>query len=104
MSHNNTVVLAVRPLRGRSHVDVLPPQVKTWALSPLRYESGKAERRIVRPLWGLTAGRSGAIRHLLFTKKMGTNTKLIPIDLNSIITRELSAKVIVHDAFGLYAK
>ena len=29
MSHNSTVILVVRPLWGRSHVDALPPQVKT---------------------------------------------------------------------------
>ena len=29
MSHNSSVILVVRPLWGRSHVDTLPPQVQT---------------------------------------------------------------------------
>ena len=50
MSHYSTIILVVRPRWGRSHVDALTPQVKTWALSPLRYESGKAERCTCDPV------------------------------------------------------
>ena len=51
------------------------------ALSPLRYESGKAERRIVRPLWGLTAGRPCAICYIIPLKKHHRNTIVILIPL-----------------------
>jgi len=53
MSHNRTVILVVRPLWGRSSEDDLPPQVKTWALSPLCYESEQARAMQMRPRWGL---------------------------------------------------
>ena len=53
MSHNRIVILVVRPLQGRSNEDDLPPQVKTWALSPLCYESEQARAMQMRPRWGL---------------------------------------------------
>ena len=43
------------------------PQVKTWALSPLRYESGKAERCICDP-FGVLLEASDANNYFLFLR------------------------------------
>ena len=81
MSHNRTVILVVRPLWGRSNEDDLPPQVKTWALSPLYYESEQARAMQMRPRWGLFSicpcVRSA--RRDAFRAKRGKNRYIVPI-------------------------
>ena len=98
MSHNRTVILVVRPLWGRSNEDDLPPQVKTWALSPLCYESEQARAMQMRPRWGLfsicplRSTRSGertfstaptallrSARRDAFRAKRGKNRYIVPI-------------------------
>ena len=80
MSHNRTVILVVRPLWGRSNEDDLPPQVKTWALSPLCYESEQARAMQMRPCWGLSSiclcVRSA--RRDAFRAKRGKNRYIVP--------------------------
>ena len=66
-----------------------PRRSRPAVLSPLRYESGKAERSIVRPLWGRTAGPLVPRPYVLTTKKdetfLGLISFVIPAGLTSSI-------------------
>ena len=66
-----------------------PRRSRPAVLSPLSYESGKAERSIVRPLWGRTAGPLVPRPYVLTTKKdetfLGLISFVIPAGLTSSI-------------------
>ena len=84
MSHNSIVILVVRPLWGRSHVDALPPRVKTRGSFSASLRKRQSRATIVCPLWGPSSIHRGPSSIHLCAIKYIITKKVVPCCLGCL--------------------